>query len=229
MKITFIKISTLVIIMSFHFTSHSESLIRQVDSSRIKQKSVLKLIEKLNEKITDFSQFTPSVDEKTVTRDFDSNTHIFHNSNQIQDVWEDYLKQHPSKIWNGNTVSMGFIYSPDQKIIYPDDKYYGIKEGQIYFIEMKVFFGIVKFPVSFMITRVDNQMHEIEFSYIEQGVSKGRQIIKLTEEGKKGTRIIHSSIHLTKNAFRDKTMYPIYHKKAISEVHRNIERNRGAF
>ena len=93
---------------------------------------------------------------------------------------------------------------------------------------MKVLLGLIKFPVCFIITRVDNQSHEIEFSYIEQGVSKGRQTIKLIDEGALGTKIIHSSIHLTENAFRDKTMYPIYHKKAISEVHRNIEKNRGA-
>ncbi len=231
MKITFFKITTLAIIMSLHFTSHSESLIKKADSFRIKQKSVLKLIEKLNEKgISDFSELTPSVDENTDTNGFDSNTHIFHNSNQIEDVWTDYLKQHPSKIWNGKTVSMGFIYSPDQKInIFQDDVYPGIKIGQVYFIEMKVLLGIVKFPVCFMITRVDNQKHEIEFSYIDQGVSKGRQTIKLIDEGTRGTRIIHSSIHLTENALRDKTMYPIYHKKAISEVHRNIEKNRGAF
>lgn len=231
MNITLYKFSILTLIISFQFNLFGKNLMQQVDPSRIEQTSILKLIKKFDEKgIHDFSILQPSVDKTTDTRDFDSNTHIFHNSHQLEDVWNDYLKQHPSKIWNGKTVTMGFIYSPDLKrIIYSNDEYNGIKEGQIYFIQMKVLFGIIKFPVCFMITKVDNQRHEIEFSYVKQGATKGSQTIKLIEEGAKGTKIIHSSLHLTENAFRDKTMYPIYHKRAISEVHRNIERNRAAF
>jgi hypothetical protein len=74
-----------------------------------------------------------------------------------------------------------------------------------------------------MVTQIDERHHAITFSYVSSGSSKGAQTIRLTDDGKGGTNIIHSSIHQTENVLRDKTLYPIYHRKAIKEVHRNIK------
>jgi hypothetical protein len=101
--------------------------------------------------------------------------------------------------------------------------YPGLETGQIFFIEMRVLCGLVKFPVCFMVTQIDESLHAITFSYVSSGSSKGAQTISLVGNGKGGTKIIHSSIHQTENILRDKTLYPIYHRKAIKEVHRNIK------
>jgi len=74
------------------------------------------------------------------------------------------------------------------------------------------------------VTKIDESKHAITFSYVSSGPSKGSQTIRLIDDGKGGTEIIHSSIHQTENVLRDKTLYPIYHKKAIKEVHRNIRK-----
>jgi len=73
-----------------------------------------------------------------------------------------------------------------------------------------------------MVTQIDEIKHTIAFSYISTGSSKGSQTIRLIDDGNGETEILHSSIHQTENLLRDRTLYPVYHRKAIKEVHRNI-------
>jgi hypothetical protein len=200
-----------------------------LDITRIKQKSVQKFIVDLETRgITYFEDLHPSVDDQTDSGKFDRNCHYFRNDHPVDEVWNAYKVAHPAEIWKGRIVSLGFIYSPVKKqIIYPEDEYPGLEPGQIFFIEMRVFFGMVHFPVSFVVTDVDQQKYSVSFSYIREGMSKGAQTIKLKEKELDRTEIEHSSIHQTENVLRDKTLYPIYHKKAIKEVHSNIRKMLG--
>jgi len=81
---------------------------------------------------------------------------------------------------------------------------------------------LIRFPVCFMVTQIDEINHSITFSYVSTGPSKGSQTIRLIDKEKGETEIIHSSLHQTENWLRDKTLYPVYHRKAIQEVHQNI-------
>lgn len=231
---TFAAIKTLMksaprIILSIFFcfcfsSGYSQTKISSLDISRIEQKSLRKFVNELETRgIIYFEDLHPSVDSRTDSSSFDSNCHYFRSKNAIGEVWNAYLNAHPAKIWNGHVVSLGFIYSPTEKrFIFQDDTYSGLGVGQIFFIEMRVFFGLVRFPVSFVVTTVSEKSHTISFSYISEGLSKGAQTIRLSLLGPELTEIVHSSIHQTANVLRDKTLYPIYHKKAIGEVHRNI-------
>ncbi len=192
--------------------------------NQIKQKSIQKFVTNLESRgIVYFEDLHPSVDRLTDSSKFGSNCHYFRNEHSIDEVWKAYLTAHPARIWNGRVVSLGFIYSPEKKqIIFQEDKYPGLEVGQIFFIEMRVFFGTVHFPVSFVVTEIDQKNHSVSFSYLREGQSKGAQTIQLLVVDEGHTKIKHSSIHQTDNVLRDKTLYPIYHKKAIKEVHRNI-------
>lgn len=205
-------------------TCLSQTKLNELDVSRIRQKSIQKFITNLESRgIVYFEDLHPSVDSRTDSSKFDTNCHYFRNVHSIDDVWKAYLKAHPARIWNGRVVSLGFIYSPEkEQIIFQEDKYPGLEVGQIFFIEMRVFFGTVHFPVSFVVTEIDQKSHSVSFSYLREGQSKGAQTIQLFAIDENHTKIRHSSIHQTDNVLRDKILYPIYHKKAIKEVHRNI-------
>jgi hypothetical protein len=209
-----------------YFRSQSQTRLSDLDINRIKQKSIQKFVKDLENKgIVYFEDLHASVDSLTDPGKFDSNCHYFNVEHGLDKVWDAYLTAHPAKIWQGKVVSCGFIYSTASKcFIFPEDQFSGLEKGQLFFIEMRVFFGLVHFPVCFMVTGISKDQHSITFSYISESLSKGAQTIKLVGHDNEKTEIIHSSIHQTKNILRDKTLYPIYHKKAIKEVHANIAR-----
>jgi hypothetical protein len=206
------------------FVGQAQTRLCDIDSSRITQKSIRHFLKtQIREGIVSFEDFRPSVTGQTDTKQFDFNIHRFSLNQPMSKSWNAYLTAHPAQIWQGRIVSCGFIYSPGCKqVIFAEDPYPGLEIGQIFFIEMRVLCGLVKFPVCFMVTQMDETVHSITFSYISTGPSKGLQTIRLIENGKGETEILHSSIHQTENWLRDKTLYPIYHRKAIKEVHRNI-------
>ncbi len=214
----------LIIFILITYASQAQTRLRDTDTSRIKQKSIRNFLKsQMDSGVVNFEDFKPSVDAQADTSKFDSNIHHFQLQQTPAAVWNAYLTAHPARVWQGKIVSCGLIYSPVSKlVIFPDDKYPGLETGQILFIEMRVLCGLVKFPVCFRITQIDENHHAITFSYVSSGSSKGAQTIRLTNDGKGGTKIIHSSIHQTENILRDKTLYPLYHRKAIKEVHSNI-------
>jgi len=208
------------------FPGEAQTHLSDINTSRIKQKSIRNFLKSQIEKgIVNFEDFKPSVDTQTDSSQFDSNIHHFCLLQTPEVGWNAYLTAHPARIWQGKVVSCGFIYSPvNKRVIFHDDSYPGLEPGQIFFIEMRVLCGIVKFPVCFMVTKIDKNKQAITFSYVSSGPSKGSQTIRLIDDGNGGTEILHLSIHQTENWLRDKTLYPIYHKKAIKEVHRNIRK-----
>lgn len=208
----------------------TQTKLNELDIKRIKQKSIQKFVSNLEEKgILYFEDLHPSVDSRTDSSKFDSNCHYFRNEHPIDEVWNTYLTAHPARIWNGRIVSLGFIYSPvEKRAIFHEDHYPGLEVGQIFFIQMRVFFGLVSFPVSFVVTEINRQEHFVTFSYLAEGSSKGSQKIQLFAESANQTKIKHSSIHQTDNVLRDKTLYPIYHRKAIRDVHFNVKKLIGA-
>jgi hypothetical protein len=224
--IPFFQRSILIIFILTSFTTHAQTRLSDIENNRIKQKSIRAFLKNQIEKgIVNFEDFRPSVDAQTDSSQFDSNIHRFHLQQTPAVAWNAYITAHPAKIWQGRIVSCGFIYSPvNKRIIFADDKYPGLESGQIFFIEMRVLCGLVKFPVCFIVTRINESEHSITFSYVSSGSSKGAQTIRLIDSGKGETEILHSSIHQTENVLRDQTLYPIYHRKAIKEVHRNINK-----
>lgn len=235
MSRTFYKSKQLIpfIFLLISLAGQTQTRLEDIDKSRIRQKSIRNfLTAQVEIGIVNVEDFKPSVDEQTDSSLFDSNVHYFrlqHGQASTRQAhsyaWKTYLSVHPSQVWQGKVVSCGFVYSPQSKqAIFPDDPYPGLETGQVFFIEMRVFFGLVRFPVCFLVTQIDESQQAITFTYIASGLSKGAQKIQLTDNGNGETQIRHSSIHQTQNAIRDKTLYPIYHKKAISEVHRNIRK-----
>lgn len=222
----FIRKYILIVFILWSIIGQAQSRLNDVDLSRIEQKTIQKFLkDQIKRGIENFADFQPSVNGNTDTSQFDSYTHQFRLQQVQTTAWNTYITAHPDKVWNGKVISFGFIYSPDNnQIIYKDDAWPGLEPGQIFFLELRIFCGLYRFPVCFMITKIDKSQQTIMFSYVASSLSKGSQTIRLNDNGKGGTAIIHSTIHKTRNVLRDKIFYPIYHKKIISEVHRNIQR-----
>jgi hypothetical protein len=216
----------LIILFPITIDGQAQTRLSDIDTSRIPQKTIRKFLKEQGKLGIDyFEDFRPSIDETTDASRYNFNCHHFHLRQAPVTAWQTLLTAQPTQIWQGQIVACGLVYSPvSQRVIFPGDHYPGLEPGQIFFIEMRILFGLVKFPVGFVVTQVDPVERTITFSYISSGPSKGAQTIRLMDDGKGGTEIRHSTIHKTGNVIRDRTLYPIYHRKAIGEVHRNIKR-----
>jgi len=215
-----------IVLFPITMAGPAQTPLNDIDTSRIAQKSIRKFLqdqEKLG--MVYFEDFRPSVDETTDSGRFNFNCHHFHLRQAPATAWEAFLTAQPTQIWQGHIVSCGLIYSPgSQRVIFPGEDYPGLEPGQVFFLEMRILFGLVRFPVCFVVTEVDPVQRTITFSYISSGQSKGAQTIRLIGDGQGGTEIRHSTIHRTGNVIRDRILYPIYHRKAIGEVHWNIKK-----
>jgi hypothetical protein len=221
-----LRIFILAIFILIAISSQAQTHLTDADTNRIKQKSIRTYLKNQIELgMVNFEDFRPSVNEQTDSSRFNSYKSHFYLKQTPAAAWEAYLTIHPAKIWQGHVISYSFIYSPKHKsFIFSDDSYPGLETGQLFFIEMRLLFGIVKLPICLMVTQINTNKHEISFSYIESGPSKGSQSIRLENNIGNETNILHSSIHKTRHVLRDKIFYPFYHRKAIGEVHRNIRK-----
>lgn len=139
----------------------------------------------------------------------------------VQAVWESYTQSKPSAVWTGPLVN--FVLSIDkdtQTIHYRDDADVPIfKEGMM-ILNYLNFLGH-HIIVGHQVTLIDNDNKHIELAYLEGNASSGKQVLEFKQEGKY-TIIKHRSIYKSSSAFRDRILYPIFHRLTANEYHRHV-------
>ena len=88
----------------------------------------------------------------------------------VATVWDTYLSISPKDTWNSKIVSFGCMYcGSNGTVTYVDDMYQGLREGQILFLNISLFWGKVNIAVAHKIMQINPESKFIEFSYIEGG------------------------------------------------------------
>lgn len=197
-----------------------------INLKQIPQRKVRKYIKsRAFDKIHDFSSLHSSWKKENNLSDFNFNKKIFYFKYKLGNVWECYIHANPVKTWNKQSVRFGLLISKYQNsITYRNTMNVpGIDTGQIFFLDLKILKGIFNIPVAFEVTNIDYGKQLIEFGYLENNKSLGKQTIQFTSNGDTGTRIIHCSYFKSGSALRDKILYPFFHKKFINSFHRNMK------
>jgi hypothetical protein len=225
MKIVF-KSFVLVGILCLQLQSYSQLMLDDIKPELIEQRTIRKYIE---EQIDDdkhlFEEIRPSWNSEKELSDYSKNEMTFCLEGNFKDIWQGYLSENPSNSWNGRKVSFGVLLQKfPNNIFYNHDPIMGIDTGQVYFLNLKVMMGIYNLPVAFEIITVDTTEKLIQFSYIEGNKSSGMQQIKFLDDGNDNTRILHISYFKSDSGFRDKIIYPFFHKKIVNDFHRNMRR-----
>jgi hypothetical protein len=127
-------------------------------------------------------------------------------------------------MWNGHSVRFGLLISKcSNSVIYKNNPLFpDIDTGQVYFLDMRLLKGLLNVPAAFEITNIDQKQQMVEFSYIDNNTSLGKQTIQFFDNGKDCTRIVHRSYFKSESALRD-DFYPCFHNKFIKEFHRNMK------
>lgn len=193
-----------------------------IDLDRISQKKLKKSLVKtklfLVENISELAPTCPRIKDSTHYH------HIYttYIDAPIDSVWKAYTTINPSKVWAGKFSSFGFGYARKSgKILYQNEEFNHLEEGLIQFLSLRFFGGFLKLNIAHELIRIDEETKRLQFCYMRYGKSRGTQIITL-EADKNRTKIIHNTYYKSKSKFRDKRLYPYFHKKAVEELHANI-------
>jgi len=192
--------------------------IDSVDFNRIQHKKVRKLITRQKQfGVRTFDDILPvcyKLPDSNMYRVFTKSQLI---RQDINVVWNNLIHQSPSDEFDGRIVTFGLLYSKSlNSFLYKNESYEGIEEGQILFFNLHVL-GIKNLAVAMEVTRMDNDLKEIEYCYIDNGSTKGTQkfTLKSTPEGY--TEITHLTNYKCKSQLRDRRLYSFFHERIVNE------------
>lgn len=205
---------------------HAQDAIDQLDFKKIKQKKVRRFIRQQQKKnLSTFSELKTSVNLRDELTDFMNYEKVYLVKEGCDFVWDNYRYSSQTDVWDLNKISFAFLFSRESaSIIYANQYFYGLEEGQIFYLNLKIMNGFYNLPVAFKIINVDQEQKLIEFSYLKGGKANGKQSIQLEETEDGYTRIVHRSFVKSDSKFRDKYLYPYFHNKLINEFHSNMKK-----
>ena len=214
----------ILFLISFQIQAFGQLILDDINPELIKQKTVRKyIVNQLDENKHEFAEIQPSWTSNTDLSLYSKNEMSFLLNGNFKDIWLGYMSENPSNSWNGRKVSFGVLLQKfPNDIFYNNDPISGIKYGQVYFLNLKILMGIWNIPVAFEIVTVDTTQKVLEFSYIKGNKSSGMQQIKFLDIGEGQTKIMHVSYFKSDSHFRDKWIYPFFHKKIVRDFHRNM-------
>lgn len=176
------------------------------------------------DKMDNFSSIRASWKKDIRESDFNVIEKTFFLNYSLSDSWEFYRHANTLNMWNGKTVRFGLLLSKctNSAINVINSSFHEIDTGDVYFLNLKLFKGLFNVEVAFEITRIDSKQRIMEFSYIDNNKSLGKQTIEFFENGPGKTKIVHRSYFKSDSNIRDKLFYPYFHKKFLNEFHRNM-------
>ncbi len=193
---------------------------------RIRQKTVRDYIQDRGLRVArDFDRLDTTCFKPSERDSYHVHTKSFTVESDLDTVWKTYLTIPPRETWRSRMVSFGCMYCKRSKALtYLKDQYHGLREGQVLFLNISLFWGLVNIAVAHQITRIDAAEKYIEFSYIEGGKTEGSQRLIFQETADAQTRIVHRTTYRgrTKSYLREKRLYPYLHGKVIAAFHRNV-------
>lgn len=225
-----VNINLVYLIFLFGFSSLpvvSQSL-KFINLEEIPQRKVRKyIVSRRIDQMKDFSSIHASWGKGINESDFNVNERTFYVKFALSKVWDSYRHVNLIKIWNGRSVRFGLlILKRSNSVVYKNTSSLPeIDTRQVYFLNLRLMKGLFNVPVAFEITTIDPIRQIIEFSYIDNNKSRGKQTIQFFDNGDGRTRIVHRSYFKSDSALRDDIFYPLFHKKFIKEFHRNMRQH----
>jgi hypothetical protein len=204
----------------------AQSSDENVDMTRISQKAVRHLVRKENVKTsTDFQRIATACYGDADSGRYRTNLKTYIVKARLGKVWEKYANISPRKAWSGKTVKFGFLFSrPKNRFIYAENADDPIREGNIIYVNLRLFKGLKNIGVAFEITRLDEVNKMIRFCYLKDGISTGSQEIRFAQMANGNTMITHLTHYRSRSSFRDRELYPLFHEKFVGEFHENVLR-----
>jgi hypothetical protein len=183
------------------------------------------LVDQQNKSILHFQDFKASWHQAKDSAEFYTYQKVYLIKESIEKVWNVYASTSPNISWKTDRCDFGLLYDRNQdSLLYADDKIPALCPGNVLFINLKLFKGLYQMATAFEVTKVSSEQRFIEMSYIETGVARGKQLIKLEATENGYTKVTHITRIKSGSKFRDRVAYPFFHNKIIKEFHKKMRR-----
>lgn len=221
-----IRLTILLFILGLSSIPGASQSFNSINLHNIPQARVRKyIVSRSIDKTDNFSSIHASWKKDNNLSDYNFIEKIFYLKYSLSNVWTTYLHSNPLNMWNGQCVRLGLMISKSTNTVSYINNYSfpQIDTGQVYFLDLRLMKGLLNVPVAFEIIKIDPRQRVIEFSYIDNNVSQGKQTIQFIDNGDGNTKIVHRSYFKSESPLRDDVFYPYFHKRLINEFHRNMK------
>jgi hypothetical protein len=215
----------LLFIFGFISLSSVSQGFETINLKEVPQRSVRKYIQsRAIDKMNDFSAIHSSWKKGINESDFHVIEKKVYLKKELSVVWECYRNTNLPKSLNRHHIRLGLMISKcSNSVTYTKNlDFPEVDTGQVYFLDLRLLKGLFNVPTAFEITNIDPKQQIVEFSYLDDNKSLGKQTIQFFDNGDGRTRIVHRSYFKSDSWLRDAFLYPYFHKKLIKEFHRNM-------
>ncbi len=220
-----IKLSICLFIVWFSLQPCVSQGLTRINISEIPQRKVRNyIVSRKIDKMDDFSSIHASWKKNIDKSHFNVIEKTFFLDYDLPDVWDFYRHANILNMWNGKSVRFGVMISKGTNSVINsyNSSFHEIDTGDVYFLNLKLLKGLLNVEVAFEIITIDLRQRIMEFSYIDNNKSLGKQCIQFFDDGPGRTKIVHLSYFKSISSVRDKIFYPYFHKKFIREFHKNM-------
>jgi hypothetical protein len=221
------KLIILVCISGFFLQLCEAQSLTKINISEIPQRKIRNyIVSRSIDKMDDYSSIQASWKEDIVESDFNVIEKTFFLNYGLSEAWDFYRHANILRVWGGKSVGFGLLISKGSNSVINTTNctFHEIDTGDVYFLNLKLLKGLFNVEVAFEIINIDVEKRIMEFSYIDNNKSLGKQSIQFFDNDQETTKIIHRSYFKSNSNIRDKMFYPHFHKKFINEFHKSMSR-----
>lgn len=193
--------------------------------SNIPHQKTIKYIEAQKERgITEFKNIESTYEQTLTDSGYSFHTKSFFIEGDYEQVWNTYVNTPPNKGWESQNVSFSMLINKDaSKVVYRNSECGGSQEGDVIYLNLSLLRGLYNLSAVVEIVSIDPVKQEMIFSYIEGGITAGKQVLQFSHGPNGTTRIEHSSTFKSHSKFRDKVLYPKVHARLITQYHKTLQ------
>ncbi|MBN2350208.1 MAG: hypothetical protein JXJ22_15320 [Bacteroidales bacterium] len=206
----------------------SQKALNEIDFNRIPQKKIREYIARQQENnVQYFNDIQASCNSDQDLSGYRQLEYTYIIKDNPEKIWENYKYISPAKSWNGKRISFGLLLSKwtDFIMYRNDNSFAGIDTNQVFYVNLKMARGLYNLAVGIKIVDINDTSKTIKYSYLKNGISRGMMTIHIIPTDNNYTKIIHSTAFISDSPFRDKVLYPYFHKRITNEFHRNVKHN----
>lgn len=203
----------------------AQGTLDDIDLELVPYATIKRFIQSQKEhKVYKFTDIQPSCPDSFSYVGYRKLVYNYSINRRLNDVWDQYLTVDPSQSWNSRIVSFGLLLCKRTGLVgYKNNSHFDkIEEGQVFFLNLNFLAGLVRLPVGFEVLNVDCENKSICFSYIKDGKARGQQVIRFFDSDNGVTHIVHFTAFESDSKFRDKVLYPFFHRRVTNNFHRKM-------
>lgn len=214
-----------IVVLLLSYNSEAQMFLADVEFEKITEEAVEEfLYRQIDNDNTTFSDVKPTLESTSSTEGFKFHEREYVVKDSLNKVWEHYVFTNPGVAWNVGKMNFAMLFSKNENhLIYKNEDVEKIETGQIVYLNLNLL-KIKNLATAFEIIKVDKESGVIEFSYVEDNATKGKQQLNFIQTAKGNTKIIHRSFFKSESVLRDHFLYPYFHTRMTNTYHRNMKR-----